>query len=293
MVVKTVPVSVVITTFNRARFVRDAVQSVLFQRMVKPVEVIVVDDGSTDNTFEVLSPFMPSLRYIYQPNKGVSAARNRGIELSSGEWIAFLDSDDFWLPNKLAIHWQFCLENPHILISQTDEIWIRLGVRLNPKKYHEKPEGYCFEKLLERCLISPSAVMIHRSVFDRVGFFDERLPACEDYDMWLRIGYWSPIGLIEKKLVVKRGGHDDQLSHTIKALDRFRIFAMVKLLCKNHLSDTQKELVLTEISKKCRIYASGALKRGKMREYRFFLELPDMIKKGSIRSEEELLEFLN
>lgn len=292
MTVNKIPVSVVIPTFNRADLIKEAVHSVLSQQAVKPLEVIVIDDGSTDNTSEVLAPFEDLLTYVYQDNKGVSAARNRGIELSSGEWIAFLDSDDLWLPKKLALHWQFCLENPHFLISQTDEIWLRRGKKLNPKKYHSKPEGYCFEKLIERCLISPSAVMVHRTVFEKVGFFDERLPACEDYDMWLRVGCRFPVGLVRKKLVVKRGGHDDQLSNTVEALDRFRIFAMVKLLWRDNLSPVQRGIVLTELSKKCKIYADGALKRGKLRDYQFFLELPDMLARRTIRGEEDLLDFL-
>ncbi|MCX7823109.1 MAG: glycosyltransferase [Syntrophobacterales bacterium] len=285
----TIPVSVIVTTYNRASFVLEAIQSILSQRYVKPLEIIVVDDGSTDETPMVLAQIREFITYIRKEHRGVSCARNRGIDSSRGEWIAFLDSDDLWLPYKLFRHWQFCLENPNILISQTDEIWLRQGVRLNPKKYHEKPEGYCFERLLERCLISPSAVMIHRSIFERVGVFDERIPACEDYDLWLRIGCRFPIGLIRKKLVVKRGGHPDQLSSNVVALDRFRIFAMVKLFIREELSDSLKEAIFKELSNKCKIYAHGALKRGKEEEYKFFFYLPSMIRYGIIKDEEIVL----
>lgn len=290
MALEIVPVSVIITTYNRADFVLEAVRSVISQKCVKPCEIIVVDDGSTDNTPEVLYPVMESIKYVRQDHGGVSRARNHGIDCSVGEWIAFLDSDDIWLPQKLVNHWRFCLENPALTVSQTDEIWIRNGIRLNPKKYHLKPEGYCFERLLKRCLISPSAVMIHRSVFDTVGKFDERIPACEDYDLWLRIGYRFPIGLVKEKLIIKRGGHGDQLSSSIGALDRFRIFAMVKLLIHEDLSNSQREAVLKELFKKCEIYANGSLKRGKKQEYEFFVELPYLVCKGNLKDEEIILE---
>jgi len=287
-----VPVSVVITTFNRAQLVEEAIRSVLSQRRVAPLEIIVVDDGSTDNTPRIAETFKGSVKYVFQDHRGVSSARNRGIKLSSGEWIAFLDSDDLWLPDKLFRHWQFCIENPDILVSQTDEIWFRQGVRLNPRKYHEKPDGYCFDRLLERCLVSPSAVMIHRSVFSMVGVFDERLPACEDYDLWLRIGYRFPIGLVREKLVIKRGGHEDQLSSSVKALDRFRIFAMVKLLLREPLSAKQRQTVIKELSKKCKIYAIGANKRGKVSQHEFFMTLPELVLEWHLKDETDLLPYL-
>ena len=287
-----VPVSVVITTFNRAQLVEEAIRSVLSQRRVAPLEIIVVDDGSTDNTPRIAETFKGSVKYVFQDHRGVSSARNRGIKLSSGEWIAFLDSDDLWLPDKLFRHWQFCIENPDILVSQTDEIWFRQGVRLNPRKYHEKPDGYCFDRLLERCLVSPSAVMINRSVFSMVGVFDERLPACEDYDLWLRIGYRFPIGLVREKLVIKRGGHKDQLSSSVKALDRFRIFAMVKLLLREPLSAKQRQTVIKELSKKCKIYAIGANKRGKVSQHEFFMTLPELVREGHLKDETDLLPYL-
>jgi glycosyltransferase involved in cell wall biosynthesis len=287
-----VPVSVVITTFNRAQLVEEAIRSVLSQRRVAPLEIIVVDDGSTDNTPRIAETFKGSVKYVLQDHRGVSSARNRGIKLSSGEWIAFLDSDDLWLPDKLFRHWQFCIENPDILVSQTDEIWFRQGVRLNPRKYHEKPDGYCFDRLLERCLVSPSAVMINRSVFSMVGVFDERLPACEDYDLWLRIGYRFPIGLVREKLVIKRGGHEDQLSSSVKALDRFRIFAMVKLLLREPLSAKQRQTVIKELSKKCKIYAIGANKRGKVSQHEFFMTLPELVREGHLKDETDLLPYL-
>ena len=226
-----VMISVIIPTFNRAEFVVDAVRSVLDQKDApERVEIIVVDDGSTDNTGEALAALPGEFGCFRREHSGVSAARNLGISLSRGEWIAFLDSDDLWLPGKLRAQMKFFSDNPDALLCQTGEIWIRNQRRVNPRKYHEKPEGYCFPRLLERCLVSPSAVVVHRRLFDLVGLFDESLPACEDYDLWLRIGCRFPIGLVEKPFVIKRGGHPDQLSATIANLDKYRMEAILNLL---------------------------------------------------------------
>ena len=232
-------VSVVIPTFNRAHLVGEAVASALAQEDVA-LEVIVVDDGSMDHTASVLASFGSAIRAICQPHGGVSAARNNGIRTAAGEWLAFLDSDDLWRPRKLQVQLDFLRERPGFKICQTEEIWIRNGSKLNPKKYHRKPQGYCFPQLLERCLISPSAVVIHRDVFEEVGLFDESLPACEDYDLWLRIGCRYPIGLVEESLTIKRGGHPDQLSNTIPGLDRYRILALARLLQTEPLSPNQR-----------------------------------------------------
>jgi glycosyltransferase involved in cell wall biosynthesis len=266
-------VSVVITTYNRSKMIREAIASVLAQTDAAG-EVIVVDDGSADDTASVLESFGSAIHLILQPHRGVSAARNTGIRAAAGEWLAFLDSDDFWLPRKLRVQLEFFRKHREFRICQTEEIWVRNGHKLNPKKYHKKPRGYCFPQLLERCLISPSSVIIHREVFAEVGFFDESLPVCEDYDLWLRIGYRYPVGLIEEPLTVKRGGHADQLSNSIPGFDRYRIQALVKLLRKERLSSSQRELALQALGRKCRIYGEGCRKRGRFEEAEFFLNLP-------------------
>ncbi len=287
-----IPVSVIIPTYNRAQLVGDAVTSVLNQRCVKPREIIVVDDGSSDETPQRLAQFADVVRYVVQEHRGVSAARNRGITISTGEWVAFLDSDDYWLPEKLLHHWRFCLASHDMLLSQTDEIWLQRGHRRNPKKYHEKPSGYCFERLLVRCLVSPSAAMVHRSIFDRVGLFDERLPACEDYDFWLRVGYRYPLGLVARKLVVKRGGRDDQLSSTVPCLDRYRIASIVKLLIRERLTEEQRAAALAVLAHKCSLYAQGALKRGRSEEGHLYHHLVQRVLSGTI-DEVSLLSIVN
>jgi glycosyltransferase involved in cell wall biosynthesis len=257
-------VSVIIPTYNRGWIVRDAIESVLGQ-IYADFELIVVDDGSTDRTPQILDDYGDKLRVIRQANQGVSAARNHGISESSGPLIALLDSDDIWLPKKLSVQDDFFKRNPAALICQTEEIWIRNGLRVNPGKRHRKPSGMIFERSLELCLVSPSAVMVRRELFEKVGLFDESLPACEDYDLWLRVGCRFPVHLIDKPLTIKRGGHGDQLSRQ-SSLDRYRILALVKLIEAGGLTLTQRNAAVIALRKKCAVYANGCLKRGRLEE---------------------------
>ncbi|MCE5334045.1 MAG: glycosyltransferase [Desulfobacteraceae bacterium] len=260
-------ISVIIPTHNRSDFLLQAVDSVLKQKQAsQPVELIVVDDGSTEDICSALSSAPGEIGFLRQEHSGVSAARNLGILAARGEWLAFLDSDDLWLPAKLAAQEQFFRENPDMLLCQTEEIWLRNGRRLNPRKYHRKPEGYCFDLLLERCLVSPSAVMMHRRLLDRVGLFDESLPACEDYDLWLRIGCRFPLGLVPEQLVAKRGGHPDQLSATVQALDRYRIQSMINLLRSGLLNAEQTTAAKRVLFAKSAVYIKGCRKRGNSEE---------------------------
>ncbi len=189
--------------------------------------------------------------------------------------MAFLDSDDLWLPGKLEGQVRHLALDPSLRVHQTEELWFRNGIRIAPREIHRKPEGHCFERLLERCLVSPSAVIIHRSVFEAVGCFDETLPACEDYDLWLRIGCRYPIGLLKDPLVIKRGGHPDQLSATVPALDFYRIRAIEKLLRSGVLSDPQRAAAFRELARKCAIYAAGCRKRGRDTMAKAILNLPE------------------
>ncbi len=268
-----VMVSVIIPTYNRAALVLEAVESVLPQR-VAGLEIIVVDDGSDDDTRQQLLPALSHIKYVRQEHAGVSTARNTGIGLARGEWLAFLDSDDLWQPDKLPRQMEYLAKQPEVQICQTEEIWLRNGLRWNPKNYHRKPSGYCFGELLERCLVSPSAVVLHRSLIEEVGGFDEDLPACEDYDLWLRIGWRHPIGLLPEPLVIKRGGHPDQLSAITPALDLYRIRALAKLLVYQPLAAHQRQQVLTVIRRKCSIFSQGCIKRGRLLEAAAIRELP-------------------
>lgn len=266
-------VSVIIPTYNRANFLKEAIDSVLSQTF-NNFELIVVDDGSTDNTRDIIAKYSPKIKYIYQPNAGVSAARNRGISATKCRYISFLDSDDLWKPSKLECQVDFMENNADSLISYTEEIWIRKGKRVNPRKRHQKYSGWIFDKVLPLCTVSPSSSMIECSVFSDVGCFDESLPACEDYDFWIRASLKYKISLIKKPLIIKRGGHPDQLSRKIWGLDRFRVKALEKIL-KAALTPEQRKLVLKFLEEKCHILAHSFFKRGKIEEAAYYDSIPE------------------
>lgn len=268
-------VSVIIPTYNRGWILTEAIDSVLAQDY-EDYELIVVDDGSTDNTREILDAYGQDIIVLRQANKGVSAARNRGIVEAGGQLVAFLDSDDLWLPRKLSRQVDFFKLNPAAVINQTEEIWIRNGVRVNPKDRHRKPSGMIFERSLGLCLISPSAVMIKKPLFDAVGVFDENLPACEDYDLWLRVSCRYPVHLIDTPLIMKRGGHGDQLSKAA-GLDRFRIQSLGKIIESGQLTESQYRAAVTTLQDKCTIYAGGCRKRGREAEAKYYEALTESV----------------
>jgi glycosyltransferase involved in cell wall biosynthesis len=251
-------VSVIIPTYNREGSLTRAIESVL-EQTYRNFELIVIDDGSTDDTSRIIKKYKKKIRYFSQLHSGVSSARNLGLEKSEGAWVAFLDSDDYWLPQKLTRQMECLAEHPDWLIMQTDEKWIRNGVFVNPMKKHRKYGGWIFPQCLPLCIVSPSAVIIHQKVFNDIGVFDESLPVCEDYDLWLRIALKYEIGLLPEKLIVKTGGHADQLSRKYWGMDRYRVLALEKIL-KENLDLNQTELVLKEIVKKLTILSQGRAK---------------------------------
>jgi len=266
-------VSVIIPTFNRGWVLKEAVDSVLAQDFSN-FELIVVDDGSVDNSSEILASYGKKIKVVRQENRGVSSARNKGVVSSLGEFIAFLDSDDLWLPGKLSAQLAFFKNNPDALICQTEEIWVKNGKRINPGKRNKKMSGFFFEKSLELCLVSPSAVMMKKKLFEIVGLFDEALPACEDYDMWLRVNCRHPIHLIGSAFIVKRGGHMDQLSG-MHSLDKYRIQSIVKLIENKMLSKDQMESAIKVLKRKCRVYSQGCKKRGRTEETLKYIEISE------------------
>ena len=276
-------ISVIIPTFNRPLETLRAITSVLYQSS-RDFEIIVVDDGSDQSSRDALLPLRPYIKYIsHEKNRGVSASRNTGLKSSESPFVAFLDSDDYWLPHKLAAQLDFLNKNPEAVACQTNEVWIRQGKRVNPKARHLKPSGDIFAPSLKLCLISPSAVMLKRSLLNEVGFFDEDLPVCEDYDLWLRITCRYPVYLIDQNLVIKTGGHDDQLSSSRKGMDQYRIRALVKLIEGGSLDKRQYQAAFQELRTKCEIYGQGCLKRTRVGEGRFYLQLPEMIKREYLK----------
>jgi glycosyltransferase involved in cell wall biosynthesis len=265
-------VSVIIPTHNRRALVCEAVASVLAQRGVAP-EVVVVDDGSTDGTAAALDVFGAAVRSLHQPRLGVSSARNAGARVATGEWLAFLDSDDLWRPDKLVRQLAYHARRPALRASQTGEIWIRNGARVNPCRHHQKPDGDIFAASLARCAVSPSAVLLRRDLFDTLGGFDEALAVCEDYDLWLRLGVRDPVGLLDEPLVIKRGGHSDQLSRRHWGMDRFRVAALAKLLAGHDLDAQRRAQVVATLQRKCGVLARGAQRRGRLDDAERYLTL--------------------
>jgi len=259
----------------------EAVKSVLAQRNAK-FELIVVDDGSTDGTWDVLTQTAAvandhaqweMMRIERTPNRGPAAARNTGVAMAAARFVAFLDSDDLWLPHKLNRQIGFMREHREYAISQTEEVWMRNGRRVNPGARHRKRAGDLFADSLLTCLISPSAVIIRTDLLRESGGFDEDMAAAEDYDLWLRLLPDHEVGLVDEQLVIRRAGHPGQLSATVPALDRFRVLALLKLLARENLAPERRIKVCEVLSEKCAIYAKGLKRRARVDEARFFLEV--------------------
>ena len=271
-------ISVIIPTYNRAGFLEHAMRSV-FDQTMPCGELIIVDDGSTDETrhcVDRLSAQAPiPVIFIYQKNRGAAAARNTGIRAARGELISFLDSDDRFVPEKLAIQSRAMGEHPQYLISHTREIWYRHGTILNQKNKHRPSHGKIFEACLKMCVVGMSTILARRELFTRYGMFDESLPCCEDYDLWLRVSAAERFLLIDRPLTLKDGGRRDQLSviHRM-GMDRYRIKAIAHLLDQASLTRRQHRLALAELQRKCGIYGKGCVKHGREEEGGRYLNLP-------------------
>lgn len=255
-------ISIIIPVYNRTALLTRAVQSVLAQSY-RNFELIIIDDGSDVDVSKYL-PLDQRIMLVRQKHRGVSAARNRGIKLAKGEYLCFLDSDDYWLPEKLKKQLAYLQRHPEFSIAQTEEIWIRNGKRVNAMKKHAKSGGDIFERSLELCLISPSAVIIKKKLLDKVGLFDETLPACEDYDLWLRITAKQAVGLLSEPLIEKYGGHSDQLSRFYPIMDRFRVKSLRNLLRHGQLNNRQKKQAQAVLAQKSLVIAKGAWRRKKI-----------------------------
>lgn len=256
-------VSVIVPTFQRAALLPRALDAI-FAQTHAPAEVILVDDGSSDETPSLARGYGVRLRYQrLHETRGVSAARNHGIALSHGCWIAFCDSDDAWLPRKLERQLEALAAAPELRLCHTEELWIRNGRRVNQLQKHEKAGGDIFFRCLPRCVISPSSALLARSLLDDVGLFDTGLPACEDYDLWLRICARERVLFVDEPLIVKYGGHADQLSRYFYGIDRFRIRALHRLLVCEKLTTVQRRTTRAMLLRKLDIFLAGAEKRGR------------------------------
>ena len=259
-------ISVIIPTYNRRHTLERAIDSVLSQTF-KPFEIIIVDDGSEDGTRNWVQEAYPSIKYIYQSNNGVSSARNKGIRSSRGSWIALLDSDDAWMPEKLEDQVIFINENPGLLFCHTNEIWIRNGVRVNQMKKHQKYGGDLFKYCLDLCRMTRSSSLIKKEVFEDVRLFHESLTVCEDYDLWLRITANYTILFLDRPLIKKYGGHADQLSRVPEGIEQYRIQSLEKILSMSILDQDQFLFAKDMLIHKLKIYSQGLKKRNRSKEF--------------------------
>lgn len=198
-------VSVIIPSYDSARFVVAAVQSALAQTY-SPVEIIVVDDGSTDDTRERLLSCVGPVRYVYQSNGGPSKARNRGLQEARGELIAFLDADDQWMPEKLIKQWGCLRANPDAGLIHTDtyQLYEPTGQQVYVDHGKKRFSGRCYTELFWGNRITTSTVLVPRQCLDQVGPFDERIRGAEDMDLWLRIARHHSLDYVNEPLVLYR-----------------------------------------------------------------------------------------
>lgn len=270
-------ISVIIPTYNRGSLLRRALGSVVAQTLACD-EIIVIDDGSSDSTAHELEGFGQNcpvpLRYFYQTNRGPAAARNTGIHEARYSYLAFLDSDDHWHPKKIARQYSAMEAHPDVLISHTQERWLRRGQHLNQKKIHRPGQGDIFRQCLRLCAVGMSTVMVKKEFFDEIGTFTVTLRCCEDYDLWLRGSQRYPFLLIEQALTIKEGGRPDQVSVQFRVgMDRLRIASIIDLLLARCLLPQQGIWALEELVRKCHVYGSGCVKHGHTRRGLRYLAL--------------------
>ncbi|MCI5160308.1 MAG: glycosyltransferase family 2 protein, partial [Candidatus Electrothrix sp. AUS1_2] len=221
------------------------------------------------------------IHYLYQENKGASAARNKGIAEACYDLLCFLDSDDRWAPRKLEVQLKAMEREPRYLISHTKEIWYRQGKQVNQKKKHAPPHGEIFRRSLRMCVVGMSTVMVRRELFARYGLFDAEMLCCEDYDLWLRVSRKEQFLLVDEALTLKDGGRADQLSAVHRlGMDTWRIRSLCRLLEHSQLSSEQYAQAFAELERKCRIYGKGCIKHGREEEGERYLALPDQFRSG-------------
>ncbi len=268
-------VSVVIPTYNRAHVLGEAMQSVLDQTF-DGFELIVVDDGSTDNTKEVVASFGdPRIKYIYQENRGASAAYNTGILASRGEYIAFLDSDDIWLPQKLELQVKLLNSRPDVALVCSDgyifdvrtnstlgRYWhgVPFGYRVDPQRASRDPLR---EMLVWGCFISETFVMVRREVFNEVGGYDESLKDHVDWDMYVRVCQRFAIETIDIPLAKMRK-HDANLSSNFDRLYEGAEVVLNKAIHSYSLKPDELRLVRLRLARTLYRYGRGLVERGRI-----------------------------
>ena len=241
-------VSVVIPCYNNKPYLRECLDSVLNQTLTD-YEVILIDDGSTDGTSEIIQSYLPRIKYLRQPNQGPAAARNAGIEAASGEYIAFQDADDLWYPEKLEVQLKFMEANPRFAWVYTDMCTYNDRQTLQASWFSDRPthQGKVFEQLINNNFIPTITVMIKKEALLSVNCFDVNLRSCEDKDLWLRLAWKYEVGRLNKVLA-KRRFHSNNLCRDNRLLIASEVEVMHKL--RKMVSDLRLQQILeNKISK--------------------------------------------
>jgi glycosyltransferase involved in cell wall biosynthesis len=252
--------SVIIPTYNRWPLIQEAIDSVKAQSF-SDWELIVADDGSEDESVASLDSDIRCIELEHSGFPGL--VRNRAAALAKGEYLAFLDSDDLWLPQKLELQNEYLKKSPGCRILHSREIWRRGNRIISQIKFTHSRSGMIFEDALEKCIIGPSTAVIRRDLFEMHGGFREDLRIAEDYELWLRICDQERVGYIDTALTVKRADHGfSQLTEQGEPIEYHRILALKDLVFSDELSREHEALARDTLKRKLSIYIRGAEKRG-------------------------------
>lgn len=258
-------VDVVIPAYGRPAQLKEAIASVQAQSF-RDWRLWLVDDASEIPIAAEITAGDPRITLLRLPkNRGPGYARNYGVSCGSAPLVAFLDSDDLWHPEKLERAVRAFAGQPELQWWHSNETWLRHGVPVRQKAIHRKQAGQFFERALERCLISPSAVVLRRQFFQLHGGFAPAFRLCEDYELWLRLLPKAPVGYSDHPLTTKRAGDWPQLS-SAREIDRYRVLAMHRIwrLLRHELPEHWRTALLDECVRKCTLLLNGAKKHRNM-----------------------------
>ncbi|MCS6983512.1 MAG: glycosyltransferase family 2 protein [Leptospiraceae bacterium] len=261
-------VDVVIPTYKRPHLTQEAAKSVLEQTCAE-LKLYIVEDGDFSFSQDPASrPILDDPRVVVvrlSTQKGVAFCRNFGASLGNSPYLAFLDSDDLWLPRKLELQLEYFDKHSDIHYQHCEELWLKNNAQIFPKKRHKKQGGFFLQRAFVLCLISPSAVIFRRPFWEKYGWFCSSFPVAEDYELWLRLNLYFPVGFIPEPLVIKRSGPWPQLSSRIE-IDRYRVLALHRLLRlegKKAALAPHLDSLIQEALRKCDILIKGAQKHNK------------------------------
>lgn len=288
-------VSVIVPTYNRRDCLVCTIRSILAQTW-RDLEVIVIDDGSSDESaVEVLRQLGPDpdraesiwrqrvqssngslgfgfwtseipLQYIYQSNRGIGASRNRGVQVSQGDLIAFLEPDYTWDAHHLEAHVNFLDSRPDAWLAHGTVVIGRPAAKGGKKRLRQIPPALGFQDVVEGRDLHTSAMVVRRACLLAHGCFDENLPACEDYDLWVRIAAHTPVQIVAEAVVHLRQAPP----MTSWNLDRYKVYALEKAFQSGHLNADQRHRVAEEMVSRCDILFDGYKRRSNLERANFY-----------------------